>query len=109
MAVVKKGKIFSRMIVVFVSGSLDFLTILSREINVLLHLKINKVYKGSSAYRLAYSTGDSVKIFKYIYKDAEGRFLRRKFGVFKTFFKDYNKWADLETQHILNLYGHVVK
>jgi|ERR1051326_1859662 hypothetical protein len=100
--IAKNKKIFKRVIVVFVSGSLDFLTGLANEMNNILELRINKVYKDNKSYRLAYSTADSVKIFKYLYKNAEGEFLSRKFGVFKKFFINYNKWADSEVLQILN-------
>ena len=105
----KNRNVFKRMLVVFVSGSQDFLISLAQEMEDILKLKINKVYKGSKAYRLAYSTHDSVKIFKYIYRDSNGQFLKRKFGVFKKFFMDYNKWTDLEILQILNNQGAVVK
>ncbi len=107
--IAKERNVFKRMIVVFVSGSEKFLINLAQGLKLTLKLRINKVYKGSKAYRLAYSIGDSVKIFKYIYKDSNGQFLKRKFGVFKKFFMDYNKWADVEVLKILNNQGAVVK
>jgi hypothetical protein len=108
-AIVKNKKALKRMIVVFISGSQNFLIALAHEMNLVLKLKIDKIYKGNRSFRLAYSTSDSVKIFKYIYKDAKGVFLKRKFRVFKKFFIHYNKWADLEVVQILNDYGAVVK
>ena len=108
-AVVKNKKALKRMLVVFVSGSQNFLINLAQGMELILKLKINKVYKGSKSYRLAYSTSDSVKIFKYIYQDAKGQFLKRKFGVFKKFFMDYNKWVDNEVLKVLNNQGAVVK
>lgn len=107
--IAKDKEVFKRMLVVFVSGSQSFLIDLAQEMEQVLKLKINKVYKGSKAYRLAYSTHDSVKIFKYIYQDANWLFLKRKFGVFKKFFMDYNKWTDNEVLTILNNQGAVVK
>jgi len=98
----KERKALKRLRVIFVSGSLDFLTSLADKMNQSLGLKIIKVYNGWRAYRLSYSTNDSVKIFKYIYKDAEGAFLKRKFAVFKKFFIEYNKWADKEVLKIIN-------
>ncbi len=108
-SVVKEQKVFKKVTTVFVSGSLNFLVSLANEMAAKLALKINKVYKGSRAYRLAYSTSDSVKIFKFLYKDANGLFLNRKFGVFKKFFMDYNKWADTGVLQILSNNGAVVK
>ncbi len=107
--IAKSNKVTKRMITVFVSGSLSFLTCLAREMNYLLELKINRVYTSDKAYRLAYSTADSVKIFKYIYKGAKGVFLKRKFGVFKSYFMDYNKWADSDVLKVLKNQGAVVK
>ncbi|HEX3100013.1 MAG TPA: LAGLIDADG family homing endonuclease [Patescibacteria group bacterium] len=105
----KKGRAFKKMHLIFVSGSSDFLVTLADELNTKLNLKINKVYNGWRAYRLCYSTNDSVKIFKYIYKDANGIFLDRKFTVFKRFFIEYNKWADREVRKIIDNYGAMVK
>lgn len=105
----KRSGVFSRLVVVFVSGSESFLSTLADELSGLLQLKINKVYHRGGAYRLAYSTSDSVKLFKYLYSYSNGLFLNRKFGVFKNFFTHYNKWADREIDRILEYTGHVVK
>lgn len=107
--VVKKGTAFKKVTTVFVSGSQDFLKSLASEMDKVLKLKINTIYKGDKCYRLAYSTNDSVKIFKYIYKGSNGLFLSRKYRVFKKFFIEYNKWADLEIFSILKNDGAVVK
>ncbi len=107
--IVKSGNSFRRVTIVFVSGSLDFLIGVANCLEQNLGLRINKVYKRPGVYRLAYSTHDSIKVFKYMYADANGVFLRRKFGVFKKFFNDYNKWVDSEIQGILSVNGRVVK
>lgn len=103
-----KGGQFKKVRLIFVSGSLNFLISLATELNNRLGLKINKVYKGWRAYRLAYSTSDSVKIFKYLYKDADEVFLKRKYAIFKKFFIEYNKWVDKDVRKILK-YGAMVK
>lgn len=108
-SVVMKGEALSRLIIVFVSGSEAFLTALANELYLLLGLKINKVYNRGRVFRLAYSTADSVKVFHYMYGQADGVFLNRKFGVFKNFFNQYNKWANSEILEILGYSGHVVK
>ena len=105
----KDKKVLKRIRVIFVSGSQRFLVSLAYEMGRILKLKIDKVYKGSKSYRLAYSTSDSVNFFKYIYKDAKGLFLKRKFGVFKSFFMDYNKWTDSEILSILHSQDAVAK
>lgn len=97
------------LIIVFVSGSLDFFVGVADYLGQNLELRINKIYQRPGVYRLAYSTHDSIKVFKYMYRHAEGVFLSRKFGVFKKFFNDYNKWADLEITQILKTNGRVVK
>lgn len=107
-SVEKQGESLKKLKVIFVSGSLNFLLELSDRLDKELNLKIKKVYSGSRAYRLAYSTSDSVKIFKYIYKDANGEYLPRKFAIFKKFFLEYNKWADKEVLRTLE-YGAMVK
>lgn len=108
-SVVMKGEVLSRLIIVFVSGSVDFLSALAYELDTLLALKINKVYQRGHVCRLAYSTADSAKLFQYMYGQSDGVFLNRKFGVFKNFFTQYNKWANSETLRILGYNGHVVK
>lgn len=107
--IAKNHNKFNRMIIVFVSGSPDFLCSLANELKTRLGLKTDKVYKSWRGHRLAYSTNDSVKIFKYLYKNTDGVFLTRKFGVFKNYFLDYNKWADFEVMRIINNYGAMVK
>lgn len=106
--VYEKGK-FKKLILVFVSGSSEFLSQLANHLNSKVGLRINKIYNHTRAYRLAYSTSDSIKIFKYIYKDTCGIRLQRKYKVFKKFFLEYNKWVDNDVLNILNNYGAVVK
>ncbi len=99
-SITKNRDKFSKLIVVFISGSSDFLKALAELLCYELDLKINKIYKGwHNSYRLAYSTNDSVKIFKYLYSDSKNVFLSRKYTIFKKFFLEYNKWVDHESKY----------
>ncbi len=104
-----KQNAFKRMKIVFVSGSPAFLKELATILDKNLNLTIKKIYKGWRAYRLAYSTKDSIKIFSYLYKNSKNLFLPRKQRVFKKFFLEYNKWATNEVCEIFNYHDHVVK
>jgi hypothetical protein len=97
-----------RLRVVFTCGSHQFLVNLANELSKILGLKIDKVYRSQRSYRLAYSTADSVKLFKFMYVSANKKYLKRKYKVFKKFFLQYNKWVDKEVSKIVN-HGHVVK
>lgn len=107
--IVMDKSVFKRLIIVFVSGSHQFLQTLASEISTYTGVKNNKVYKNTNASRLAYSTADSVKVFKYVYNKSGGIFLRRKFDVFKEFFNRYEKWTNSEIQAIIKICGRVVK
>lgn len=97
----KKGKALKRIRVIFTSGSEDFLLKLCSYLKEVLNLNVDKIYIGTRSFKLSYSTSDSVKIFKYIYKDADSIYLPRKYTVFKDFFTQYNKWIDKEVLDII--------
>ena len=93
---------FKKLNLVFTCGSKKFLTELAKLLYTVLDLKIIRIYDSHRSYRLAYSTSDSVKIFRYIYQDSNNLFLNRKFQVFKNFFLEYNKWVDNEVLRTIN-------
>lgn len=106
---IKQKLIFKKMRIVFTSGSYIFLERLAFTLRERLDLKIDKVYKGNKSFQLAYSTADSVKLFRFMYATAEGLFLKRKFKKFVDFFQLRNNWLDPEIKKILKNNGHVVK
>ena len=106
-----KGKygqdILKGLKVIFSSGSKVFLN----ELNIALEkrgFKNGKIYFSSGAYSLKYSTSESVKLFKFFYKDNPIPFLNRKLEVFKKYFRLRTGRIDLAINSIID-YGHVAK
>jgi intein-encoded DNA endonuclease-like protein len=80
-------KIVKKLSIIFTSGSFDFLMGLCQTLNSKLFLANNKVYKGTGAYQLRYSTKDSLKIFEFLYSDCPvDLFLKRKFNIFRDYY-----------------------
>lgn len=98
---VKQKLIFKRANTIFCSGSRVFLkdlsTILAKDFN----LRKAKIYRGNREFRIVYFTKESVKIFKLMYRNSLGLFLKRKFNNFKKFFNIRPEWADKEVTEIL--------
>jgi len=91
-----------RLLIAFTSGSKFFLESLSNILNEKLSLKQNKVYNSHRSYQLRYSTHDSVKIFKLLYKkQTNDLYLKRKFDIFKKFFNLRPLWVDPEVLSVL--------
>lgn len=87
-----KGKkvkwVIRKLSVIFTSGSFDFLHKLCNTLQRKLRLKQTKVYRGTRAYQLRYSTYDSVKLFEFMYKTYPSHtYLPRKLHTFSRFFK----------------------
>ena len=116
---IKKGRgkygqqILKGIAVIFTSGSKEFLEGLKNSANRFANFrKRNVYYIGSSrAYYLKYDTLESLKWFKYFYKDnLSGLFLKRKLDVFKKYFQLRPIRIDEEIENILNKeYGRVSK
>jgi len=99
---IKQKLIFKRANTIFSCGSRIFLKDLSNILGRVLNVRKAKIYKGHGDFQIAYFTRDSVKIFKFMYKNSSGLFLKRKFNNFKKFFKMRNKWLDREVVEILD-------
>lgn len=99
---IKQKLIFKRAKTVFSSGSKTFLKGLSNILAAVLNARKAKVYKGDKDFQIVYSTKESVKIFKFMYKDPHDLFLERKFDNFKKFFNTRTKWLDKEVAKILH-------
>jgi hypothetical protein len=88
----KKGiiqeKIVKRLVTIFTSGSFDFLVVLCETLRNKLNVNQINIYSGARAFQLRYSTGDSMKIFEFLYSGCyPDIFLRRKFDVFKAYYE----------------------
>ena len=103
---VKNQKIIKRLSIIFTSGSTDFLKGLQVNLSNSLGL-VGHIYEGSGAYRLRYSTGDSVKIFPFIYQNSKDIYLERKLHIFKTYFRIRPQRLDSSVRFILKKLGHV--
>jgi len=105
-----KGKtqkfILKKLSVVFTCGSEVFLEKLAEEVKKVIKTDQEKVYKGDKAFMLSYSTGDSVKIFKFLYgTDTKEIFSQRKFNIFCDYFKRRPQRVDEEIKNIILMVG----
>ncbi len=84
-----KEKIIKRLVVVFTSGSEEFLNGLLSAIQKNTGIKNGRVYTSNRSFQLRYTTADSVDLFKFIYKNTKKQdlFLKRKFKKFQQYFK----------------------
>ncbi|HZX01029.1 MAG TPA: LAGLIDADG family homing endonuclease [Candidatus Paceibacterota bacterium] len=85
-----KGKrqktILRSLSVIFTSGSKKFLEDLLIKLKEKIGLKQSKVYNSHRSFQLRLTTGDSVEIFKFLYKNTNQVFLKRKFDIFCKYF-----------------------
>jgi hypothetical protein len=100
---ITKPIIIKKLSVIFTSGSYNFLEELSKILKSRLLLRHDKIYRGSGAFQIRYSTADSLKIFSLIYKDCNnGLYLERKFDIFREYFQMAPQKIDHEMTGILN-------
>ena len=108
-----KNQIISkRLRVIFTSGSKKFLSGLLDILRGDLDLNQSKVYNGHKSFQLSFSTGDSIKIFKFLYAKAkESVFLERKYETFLSYFSFMPNRVDIRVKNVIKYvgYGHVVK
>ena len=98
---VKEKIIFKRIRTIFTSGSQSFLKTLSSKLSKIADTTSRRVYKGNRCFQLVYSTRDSIKLFKFMYKNSSRVFLKRKFETFEKFFKIRPNWLDKEVAKVL--------
>lgn len=100
----KKGQLLVKKLnIVFTSGSKQFLEKLAQELKKKLLTNQGRVYNGHRSYMLSYSTGDSVRIFKFLYNNVDsGIFVKRKFDVFANYFRLKPGRTDSKIKKILN-------
>jgi hypothetical protein len=101
-----KGKrqdvIIKKLSTVFTSGSRDFLDKLAKELQKIIGTDQTNVYVGHNSYMLSYSTGDSIKIFKFIYGNGtKSVFIRRKFDIFCEYFRLKSQKEDSKVREII--------
>ena len=99
---VKQKLIFKRANTIFCSGSETFVKSLSNVLSKVLNVRKAKVYRGNREFRIMYFTKESVKMFKFMYKNSTGLFLKRKFNNFKRLFNIRPKWLDKEVIKLLS-------
>lgn len=102
----KKGKrqpvVSKKLSVIFTSGSKIFL---QKLVSVLKDIGVSqdKVYNSNRAYQLRYSISDSVKLFKFLYKNVSQKiYLERKFKKFLEYFRLCPVRIDKDVKNILN-------
>lgn len=84
----KRQTIIKKLSVIFTSGSKVFLHKLSVVLRKNTGLKYNKIYNSHRSYQLRYNTCDSIKLFKFFYRNTPKDFyFKRKFKIFLKYFK----------------------
>ncbi|MFH1225685.1 MAG: LAGLIDADG family homing endonuclease [bacterium] len=76
--------------IIFTSGSKSFLDDLSELISNYFSINPHRVFNSHRSYQLKYCQKDSLKIFRYIYKNTEnGLYLTRKRDKYQNFLKQH--------------------
>lgn len=109
-----KGKtqdlILRKLCVTFTCGNYAFLKKLATCLKNNLNTRQINVYNGHRSFMLSYSTGDSVKVFKFLYSNINTPiYFERKFKIFENYFKLRPQRVDRKVKNILQCLGHVVK
>lgn len=102
----RKGKdekmVINKLCTIFTSGSKLFLEELAACIKENADTNLLKVYSGNRAFMLSYTTGDSVKIFKFLYEKVEKPvYLERKAAVYGRYFGLRPQRVDKKVESIL--------
>lgn len=103
-----KGKdrklIVRKLSIIFTSGSKKFLEDILMTLKRSLDLRQDKIYKSHRSFQLRFATKDSVKLFKFMYRNTASEFFfRRKFVVFSSYFRLRPGKIDKEIANILGL------
>lgn len=102
----KQNLILSKLSTVYTSGSKKFLEELAKKIHEGANTEQIKVYDGHRSYMLSYSTGDSVKVFKFMYeKLEEDVYLGRKAAIYEKYFNLRPLRVDRKVKSILQCLG----
>lgn len=103
----KKMLIVKRLSIIFTSGSRDFLEELGIILQQTLGLKNKAVHVSQRAFQLRYSTRDTLKLFKFLYKKIlpDDVVLKRKADIFFQYFIRRPSKIDNNTKSILKCLG----
>ncbi|MDP3764847.1 MAG: LAGLIDADG family homing endonuclease [bacterium] len=83
----------NRILLIFTSGSLKFLSELASEISKNTMVTDKPIFKGNRSFQLKYGMKNAMVILKEIYKDCAGKLLlARKHKVYKEFIRDKARW-----------------
>lgn len=92
-----------KLLIIFTSGSENFLKSLCDVLHTKLKLRNCHVFRGGRAFRLCYSTLDSILLFKFMYKNVTGQtLLKRKSNKFKKYFLLHPEKIDSAVKKVLN-------
>jgi len=99
---ITKPTIIKGLLVIFTSGSSAFLKKLGIILKNQLGLCYERLYNGNRAFQLKYNRDDSIKMFKFLYKSCSKKlYLKRKFDIFRDYFKLSPQRIDTEISTIL--------
>ena len=94
--------IVKKLSIIFTSGSKKFLEGMNDVIKGAIDIRQDKVYKSHRSYQLRYSTADTIKLFKFLYKKVGPElYFKRKIKVFLKYFLLRKIKVDFEVQKIL--------
>lgn len=98
----KQKLIVKRLSTIFTSGSKNFLEKMNAIMREQLNVKQDKIYKGHRSFQLRYMTADSIKLFKFLYKDApKNCYFKRKAKIYLNYFELRPPKIDPETMLVL--------
>ena len=96
-----KESVVRRLNIIFTSGSKTFLRGLSDSLRRSIGIDKDKIYTSNYAYQLRYFVHDTIKLFKFLYKDVtDDLYLKRKLKVFSKYFQLRPLIADNEVRGI---------
>lgn len=94
--------IVKKLSTIFTSGSKEFLEKMNETLKEAITVKQNKVYTSQRSFQLRYATADSIKLFKFIYKNApKNCYFQRKVKTYLNYFKLRPSKIDPETTLVL--------
>lgn len=98
----KQKLIVKRLSTIFTSGSKDFLKKMNATMRKHLGVKQDKVYNGHRSFQLRYMTADSIKLFKFLYKNTpKNCYFQRKAKIYLNYFKLRPSKIDPEIMFVL--------
>lgn len=97
----RQDSIIKRLVVIFTSGSREFLEGLKNVLNEELCAERGGLYKSRRSFQLRYGTSDSVKLFKLFYTNTNQKlYFQRKFKIFQKYFVLRPERVDEEIEQV---------